>query len=66
MKCKKQVNLLMIVDDENRHYTTITSISRLLKYISLLHELPQRFSDRVDDDWPGAGRQCHVTKWSSD
>ena len=30
MKCKKQVNLLMIVDGENRHYTVIKSISRLL------------------------------------
>ena len=30
MKCKKQVNLLMIVDGENRHYTAIKSISRLL------------------------------------
>ena len=30
VKCKKQVNLLMIVDGEKRHYTTIKSISRLL------------------------------------
>ena len=29
MKCKKQVNLLMTVDGEKRHYTTIKSISRL-------------------------------------
>ena len=55
VKCKKQVNLLMIVDGEKRHYTTIKSISRLFikikrenqARISLLHELPQRFSGRV-------------------
>ena len=55
MKCKKQVNLLMIVDGEKRHYTAIKNISRLLSRlngktrarVSLLHELPQRFSDSV-------------------
>ena len=31
VKCKNQVNLLMIVDGEKRHYTAIKSISRLLK-----------------------------------
>ena len=30
VKCKKQVNLLMIVDGEKRHYTTTKNISRLL------------------------------------
>ena len=30
MKCKKQVNLLMIEDGEKRHYTAIRNISRLL------------------------------------
>ena len=30
MKCKKQVNLLMIVDGEERYYTAIKNISRLL------------------------------------
>ena len=29
-KCKKQVNLLMIVDGEERHYTAIKNISRFL------------------------------------
>ena len=54
VKCKKQLNLLMIVDCEERHYTTIKNISRLLsklngktKRISLLHELFEWFSDRV-------------------
>ena len=55
VKCKKQVNLLMIEDGEKRHYTAIKNISRLLSRlngktrarVSLLHELPQRFSDSV-------------------
>ena len=34
VKCKKQVDLLMIVDDEKRHYTTIKSISRLLSKLN--------------------------------
>ena len=38
MKCKKQVNLLMIVDGENRHCTAIKSISRLLKSLNATHK----------------------------
>ena len=34
VKCKKQVNLLMIVDGEKRHYTKIRSISRLLSRLN--------------------------------
>ena len=34
VKCKKQVNLLMIVDGDKRHYTAIKSISRLLKSLN--------------------------------
>ena len=34
IKCKKQVNLIMIVDGEKRHYTTIKSISRRLSKLS--------------------------------
>ena len=30
VKCKKQVNLLMIEDGEKKHYTAIKNISRLL------------------------------------
>ena len=33
-KCSKQVNLLMIVDGENRHYTAIKNISRLLSKLN--------------------------------
>ena len=38
MKCKKQVNLLIIVDGENRHYTAIKSISRLLNSLNATHK----------------------------
>ena len=34
VKCKKQVNLLMVVDGEERHYTAIKSISRLLSKLN--------------------------------
>ena len=33
----KQVNLLMIVDGENRHYTAVKSLSRLLKSMNAKH-----------------------------
>ena len=36
--CSKQVNLLMIVDGENRHYTVIKNISRLLKSLNATHK----------------------------
>ena len=38
VKCKKQVNLLMIVDGEKRHYTAIKSLSRLLKSLDATHK----------------------------
>ena len=34
MKCKKQVNLLVKVDGEKRHYTAIKGVSRLLKSLN--------------------------------
>ena len=34
VKCNKQVNLLMVMSGEKRHYTTIKSISRLLSKIN--------------------------------
>ena len=36
-KRSKQVNLLMIVDGENRHYTAVKSLSRLLKSMNAKH-----------------------------
>ena len=38
VKCKKQVNLLMIVDGKNSHYTAIKSIYRLLKSLNVTHK----------------------------
>jgi len=37
-KRSKQVNLLMIVDGENRHYTAINCLSRLLKSMNAKHK----------------------------
>ena len=34
VKCKKQVNLLMIVDGEKRHYTVIKNMSSLLSKLN--------------------------------
>ena len=38
VKCKRQVNLLMIVDGEKRHYTAIKSIPRLLKSLNATYK----------------------------
>ena len=38
VKCKKQVNLLMIEDGEKRNYTAIKGISRLLKSLNATHK----------------------------
>ena len=38
LRVKKQVNLLMIVDGENRHYKAIKRISRLLKSLNATHK----------------------------
>ena len=43
VECKKQVNLLMIVDGEKRHYTAIKSISRLLKSLNATHKAAYQF-----------------------
>ena len=37
-KCKKQVNLLIIMDGENRYYTAIKSIYKLLKPFNAIHK----------------------------
>ena len=44
MKCKKQVNLLMIEDGKKKHYTAIKSISRLLKSLNATHKGAYHFS----------------------
>ena len=38
VKCKKHVNLIMIVDGEKRHYTAIKSVSWLLKSLNETHK----------------------------
>ena len=38
VKCKKKVNLLMIVDVEERHYTAIKNISKLVKSLKATHK----------------------------
>ena len=43
VKCKKQVNLLMIVNGENRHYTAIKGISRLLKSLNANDKVAYHF-----------------------
>ena len=42
-KRSKQVNLLMVVDGENRHYTTIKNLSRLLSSLNSKHQKAQHF-----------------------
>ena len=42
-KRSKQVNLLMIVDGENRHYTAVKSLSRLLKSMNAKHHRAYHF-----------------------
>merc|ERR1711911_63802 len=37
-KRSKQVNLLMIVEGENRHYTAVKNLSRLLKSLNAKHK----------------------------
>ena len=44
VKCKKQVNLLIIEDGEKKHYTAIKGISRLLKSLNAIHKSAYQFS----------------------
>ena len=37
-KCSKQANLLMIVNGENRHHTTIKNLSRFGRSLSVIHK----------------------------
>ena len=43
MNCKKQLDLIMLVDSEERHYTAIKSISRLLKSLNATHKSAYHF-----------------------
>ena len=48
VKCKKQVNLFMMVDGDKRHYTAIKSTSRLLKSLNATHKGVYHFCMKVN------------------
>ena len=66
VKCKKQVNLLMMVDGENRHYTAIKSISRLLKSLNATHKGSYHFCmNCFNGFWTESARDKHYEYCSS-
>ena len=66
VKCKKQVNLLMIVDGENRHYAAIKSISRLLKSVNATHKGAYHFCmNCLNSFWTESARDKHYEYRSS-
>ena len=66
MKCKKQVNLLMIVDGENRHYTAIKSMSRLLKSLNATQIGAYHFCmNSLNGFWIESAKDKHYEYYSS-
>ena len=66
VKCKKQVNLLIIVDGENRHYTAIKSISKLLKSLNASHKGAYHICmNCLNGFWTEAARDKHYEYCSS-
>ena len=66
VKCKKQVNLLMIVDGEKRHYTTIKGTSRLLKSLNATHKGAYHFCmNCLKGFWTESARDKHYEYCSS-
>ena len=66
VKCKKQVNLLMIEDGEKRHYTAIKNISRLLKSLNTTHKGAYHFfMDCLNGFWTASARDEHYEYCSS-
>ena len=60
VKYKKQVNLLMLVDGENRHYTAIKSISRLLMFLNATHKGAYHFCMNCHKGfWTESARDKH-------
>ena len=60
VKCKKQVNLLMIADGENRHYTAFKNISRLLKSLNVTHTGAYHFCmNCLNGFWTESARDKH-------
>ena len=66
VKCKKQVNLLMIVDGEKRHYTTLKGTSRLLKSLNATHKGAYHFCmNCLKGFWTESARDKHYEYCSS-
>ena len=66
VKCKKQVNLLMIKDGEKKHYTAIKNISRLLKSLNATHKGAYHFCINCLNGFRTAStRDKHYEYWSS-
>ena len=60
VKCKNQVNLLIIEDGEKRNYTAIKGISRLLKSLNATHKGPYHFCMNCLNDFRAeAARDKH-------
>ena len=60
LKCKKQINLLMIEDGEKRHYNAIKSISRLLKSLNATHKGVYHFCmNCLNGFWTASARDKH-------
>ena len=65
-KCSKQVNLLMLVDGENRHYTAIKNMSRLLsKSNGKTQHVYHSCMNCLNDFWTGSARDKHYEYCSS-
>ena len=66
MKCKKQVNLLMIVDGEKRCYTMIKSISGLLSKLNRKIQHPYHYCmNCLNGFWKASARDKHYEYCSS-
>ena len=66
VKCKKQVNLLMIGDGESRHCTAIKSISRLFKSLNATHKGAYHFCMNCLNGFPTEStRDKHYEYYSS-
>ena len=66
VKCKKQVNLLMIEESKKRHYIAIKSISRLLKSLNPTHKGAYQFCmSCLNGFWTASARDKHYEYCSS-
>ena len=66
VKCKKQVNLLMIVDGEKRHYTAIKNISKLLSRLNGKTKCAYHYCmNCLNGFWTASARDKHFEYCSS-